>query len=709
MATISAPGVGSGLDVNSIVSQLVAAEGDPQTQRLNTEEATYQSELTSYGTLKGALAAFEGAASALTTNSAFQTKTANVSNSQVLSASATSVASSGSYSVQISQLAQSQALASSTSYSAVSDTIGTGTLTFKFGTTSYDPTTDTYSSFTENPNEPSKQVTITDGSLQGIRDSINNANIGVTASIVQDGSGYRLLLVSDQSGADSTMQVSVAEDGSNPTNTDNTGLSQLAFNASATNLQQTVAGQDANLTINGLAITSSSNTLSGAIHGVTLNLLGQTTSGSPVQVSVQGDTTSVSSSIQNFVKTYNDLISSISTLTSYDPSTGQAGPLLGDPAVRGIENDLRRALGSIVSTDSSTYQSLADIGITTQPTTQQLPDGTQQLAGSLVVDSTKLQTALSTDPAAVGRLFAAGGYTSDSLVNYVSSTSSTQAGTYPIDISQVATHGSYTGTSGVSSVTLDSSNNTFTVNVDGVQSNTITLDAGTYDTAQLLTSLADQIQGRINSDSALSQAGKSVSVTYDSTAQQFVINSNSYGSDSSVAVGLENATLGLQGGTATGGQDVAGTIGGSAGTGSGQYLTGTGNAAGLQIQVNGGNAGLRGSVTFSRGVADQLNTLLSGYLSSDGLIASRTQSTQKSIDDIATQRTQLQQHLDALQAQYTQQYTALDTTLAQLQATSDYLTQQFASLSGSTGIGSSSSGSSSSGSSSSSSSSTSGG
>jgi flagellar hook-associated protein 2 len=683
MASISSAGVGSGLDVNTLVSQLVAAEGDPQTKRLDKSEAEYQAKLTSYGTLKGALASFENAAAALTNLSSFQVKNATVSNAEKLAASATSVASAGNYSINVTQLAQSHALASAASFSSVSDSLGTGTLTFRFGTTQYDSGTDTYTSFSENPDKPSKQVVIEDASLQGIRDAVNNAKIGVTASLVHDGSGYRLLFVSDDSGADSSLQISVAEDGASPTNTDTSGLSQLAFNASATNLQQTVAAQDANLSVNGLDITSATNTVTGAIHGVTLNLLAET-GGTPVQVSVQGDQTNVTTAVQKFVKTYNELIDSIHTLSGYDPATGQSGILIGDATVRGIANEVRRVLGEVVNTDGGPYQSLADIGITTQPVNQTLPDGTQQLAGSLVLDGEKLQTALANDPSAVGKLFGAGGTPSDSLVNYAGATSATQVGTFGVEISQVATHGSYVGAGGVASVTLDSSNNAFAINIDGAQSNTITLTAGTYDTAQKLSDLANEIQGRINTDSALSKAGKSVAVIYDSGSQQFVITSNSYGSSSAVKVTAENADLGLQGGTETDGLDVAGTIGGSSATGSGRYLTGTGAAAGLQIEINGGNAGLRGSVVFSRGVADRLKTLLDGYLGDNGIIASRTEGTQESIDRISQQRADLAEHLKSVEYRYRAQFTALDTLLSRLKSTSDFLTQQLASLNSST-------------------------
>jgi flagellar hook-associated protein 2 len=406
MASITVSGLGSGLDINSLVDQLVAAERDPATKRLDTREAKLQAELSSYGTLKGSLSSLQAAASRLSSLSTFDAKSVSVSSSDKLAASASSVAEVGTYTVAISKLAQAHTLVSpSGAFSSLDQVVGTGTLTFSFGTTDYDPDTDTYTSFTANSNKAAQEVTITDGTLTGIRDAVNNAKIGVTASIVNDGAGYRLLFASDATGADSSLAISVAEDGATPTNTDTDGLSQLAFNSSATNLEQTVAGQDAQLTINGLAISRPSNTVTEAIHGVTLTLLEETT-GTPATVKVAANTEGVSQAVSDFVSAYNDVATTLDSLTHYDAGTGDAGILLGDASTRSIANQLRRALGEAVPGLYGNYTSLASIGITTRANSQTLQDGTVAVGGTLVFDSSKLSEALSGDPAAVSRLFA---------------------------------------------------------------------------------------------------------------------------------------------------------------------------------------------------------------------------------------------------------------------------------------------------------------
>jgi flagellar hook-associated protein 2 len=406
MASITVSGLGSGLDINNLVDQLVAVERDPVVKRLDTREAELQAKLSSYGTLKGSLSSLQNAASRLSSLSTFNAKSVSVSNSEKLGASASSIADAGTYSVEISQLAQSHSLATpSGAFSALTEVVGTGTLTFSFGTTDYDSGTDTYNGFTANTNKAAQQVTIADGTLSGIRDAVNEADIGVTASIVNDGAGYRLLFVSDDTGAESSLAISVEEDGGTPTNTDNDGLSRLAFNSSATNLEQTAVAQDAQLSINGLAISRANNTVTEAIHGVTLTLH-EETAGTPVTVAVAANTESVSQAVSAFVAAYNDVATTLDGLSRYNTDTGESGILIGDASIRSIGNQLRRALGEAVPGLYGSYTSLASIGITTRVNSTELDDGTVAVGGTLAFDSSQLSQALSDDPAAVARLFA---------------------------------------------------------------------------------------------------------------------------------------------------------------------------------------------------------------------------------------------------------------------------------------------------------------
>ena len=672
MAGISVSGIGSGLDIASLVEQLVTAERAPVENRLNVKEANVQGKLSAYGMLKSALSSFQTTVAGLADASAFQGLKGTSSDSSVVSVSTSSSAITGNYSVAVTTLAEAQSIASK-AFTETSSTVGTGSLTFQFGT--YDSGGNT---FTANGDKAIAVVDIaaTDNSLVGIRDAVNNADIGVSASIVNDGSGYRLVFQSDDSGAANSLKVTVS-DSSDVSDTDDAGLSQLAYDPTAAgvgsgkNMSETVTAVDASFSVNGLAITSSSNQITDAIEGVTLNLK-DVTSGTPVSVSIQRDTSGITSKVQSFVTSYNDMISTINSLTSYDASSGSAGILLGDSIARNVTSQVRSLLSTAVSGLSGNYTSLASIGITTQA------DGT------LTLNQTKLSSAMSSDYSVVGKIFSAIGTTDDSLISFVDSTSTSTIGDYAINISQLATQAKVTGAADSGfPMTIDANNDNFVIKVDGSQSASIALTQQSYASGA---ELAVELQSRINGDVNLKSAGVSVTVSY--VTDHFEISSSTYGSDSTIEIVTVDtntaATLGISVGAGTDGLDVAGTIGGVSATGSGQILTGNGNAAGISLKVLGSTTGDRGTVTFSRGVADQINTLLDGYLSSDSIISARTDGLNSRIDDINEQRDRLARRIAMIQQRYTIQFTAMDTLLGQLQSTSTYLTSQLAALPGAT-------------------------
>ena len=255
MASITSTGLGSGIEVNTIVPQLVAAERKASDTRLATQEATIQAKISSWGTVKGAFSDLKSALRDLKLPSTFQKATASSSDSASLGVTAASNADTGKYNVEVQQLAQSHTLASMR-FDDPNAIIGSGTLIFKFGATGYDADTDTYNSFTLNPDKATANITIdsSNNTLTGVRDAINAAGIGVTASLINDGEGYRLVMSTDEGGADNSMQISVADSDGN--HTDTSGLSAFAFNANATNSEQTLAAQDADLLINGVRVTS---------------------------------------------------------------------------------------------------------------------------------------------------------------------------------------------------------------------------------------------------------------------------------------------------------------------------------------------------------------------------------------------------------------------------------------------------------------------
>lgn len=657
---ISSPGIGSNLDVNSIVSQLMNIERQPVTL-LNQKEASYQARLSAFGSLKSALASFQSTLQSLDTASKFSALKASASDSTVLSASAGTSAAAGTYSVQVTTLAEAQKL-KSTPFAATSTTVGSGTLTIDFGTYSAD-------TFTLNPNKSSKTITIAAGqsSLAGIRDAINAANAGVTAGIVNDGTGYRLTVSSNDTGVANAVRILVSDGDGN--NTDTSGLSQLLFDARTVsgvkNLTETVAAKDAAFTIDGIAITKPSNTVTDAIEGVTLNLLSANSPGTAT-LTVARDSGSIQNSVQNFVSAYNSATTVLQDLSAYDATTKQAAVLQGDSAVFSIQYALRTVLNSALSTAGGGLTTLSDIGISFQK------DGT------LALDTTKLQSVINDPTKDISTLFAAVGKPTDSLVAFVNATSSTKAGTYAVNISRLATQASAVGNvvlGGTTTITAGVDDN-LTLTVDGTSAS-VTLAAGAYTPAQL----AAEIQAKINGASALSTAGSAVTASI--AGGMLSITSNRYGSDSNIqTIGgtAAPATFGTVDYTNGTGANVAGTIGGVMATGLGQTLTGTGNATGLAIKVTGGSTGDRGTIAFAQGYAAQLDQLLSGMLATDGTLASRTDGINTSIKDIDNQRDALSARLTQIEARYRAQFTALDQMMSSMTQTSNFLTQQLASL-----------------------------
>jgi flagellar hook-associated protein 2 len=665
---ISVPGIGSGLDVNSIVSQLMAAERQPL-NTLSAKEAGYQARLSAYGSVKGAVAGFQTALQGLNSASRFQTLTATPSDSSVFSASTTSTAVAGTYSLEVSSLAQAQKLVAAGQASSIA-AIGSGaetTVTFDFGTISggtLDGGVYSGAAFASNGNG-TKSITVdnSNNSLQGIRDAINAAKIGVTATLINDGSDtpYRLVFSSDSQGVSNSMKVSVSGDAA-------VG-SLLAHDPAGTQgLSETVTAQNANFKLNGVAVTKTSNSVSDVLEGVTLNLSKVTSS--PATLTVARDTASVSNSISGFVKAYNDLATTLKNVSGYDAASKRGAILQGDSTVRSLQTQLRGILGTTVTGTPGDLTTLSSIGVAFQKD------------GSLAVDQTRLNDAMTNHFDEIASLFASVGKSTDSLVSFNSGTSSTKPGSYAVNVTQVATQGKSVGSTAITTP-LDivaGNNDTLDLIVNGI-SVSVTLAPGTYSTAQ---ALATELQAKINGATALSDMGVSVAIAEN--AGTLTLTSVNYGSTSSVSItgGTAASALGLDADTPTTGVDVAGSIGGVSATGAGQLLSAiSGDALGMGILINGGALGDRGVLNYSQGYASTLSNWSTAVLASDSIIAARTEGIGRSITDIDKRRTELQARLVNIEKRYRAQFTALDSMLSSMNNTSNFLTQQLASLPGS--------------------------
>ena len=388
---------GSVINVSELVSELVSATQSPQESIISNQTQLVTSEISAVGTLQGALSTFQSSLGVLDTPEAFGTETATSSNTAAFTATAGSGAVLGTYSVSVTQLAQAQQLVSSAFTGGSSAATGTGTLQLSLGGTSFSVTIDA-----------------SNNTVAGVAGAINAAtgNPGIEASVVSGTDGAHLVLTSSLTGESNTIQVSETDGG--------TGLSDLTYGTGNTANYTEPTGsspQDAEFSIAGVAYTSASNTVTDALSGVTLSLLGTTTTTSssgtttntPASLTVATNTSSIVTNIQAFVSAYNTMQSSLASLGSYDSATGAAGPMMGNPLLLGIQNELNSALYSIVDTGSSTYNSLASIGITTNGD------------GSLSLNQATLSTALAADYSAVSQLFSGTTGVATTLNNQITS------------------------------------------------------------------------------------------------------------------------------------------------------------------------------------------------------------------------------------------------------------------------------------------------
>ncbi|MCL7751585.1 flagellar filament capping protein FliD [Guyparkeria hydrothermalis] len=365
---LSISGVGSGLDIQGIVSQLVQAEGAPRRNLLASREASYEATLSGLSKLKSAASELSSAAFDLRSLDTFRSRAVTSSNEDILTATASPGTALGKYQVEVGQLATAQKQASA-GFADSTATVGSGQLTFDTSSSSF-------------------SVAVAAGdSLATIRDKINGAsgNDSVQASIlnVDDGAGgteARLVFSARETGTANAVTVTATDDDGN--NTDAAGLSRLA----SANLTELTAAQDAQVTIDGLSVTSSTNQVDGVIEGMTLNL-NQAQPGTKVEVAVEGDNGPVLEALNSFVEKYNALNSTYRNLTAYNAETEQGGVLQGDATANGINRGLRSLLGGNIGT--GTIDNLAEIGIQIDS------------EGKMTLDEAKAEEALNSDSQAV--------------------------------------------------------------------------------------------------------------------------------------------------------------------------------------------------------------------------------------------------------------------------------------------------------------------
>lgn len=364
MATMSSPGIGSNLDVKSIVSQLVAIEKQPL-EKLKLQAAATQTKISTFGQIKSLVSSLQDAVGKLTSVTGWNAVAAASSDSAAVTVSAIGGTQPTTFAVEVQNLAQAQS-----TYSMpllpVGGAIGAGTLRLEIGQWAG-------AVFTPGSGTPVDLTISATDTVSEIASKINSANAGVTATVLSDASGERLLLRGKSTGVEAGFRLSVTSDTDGDT-ADALGLSRLV-NGTVTNQ----AAEDAEATINGIPVTSSTNTFANKVSGVTFTAVKETTA--PVTLTITRDNSAVQKNIEAFVKAYNDVNSVLNEATKYDASTKTGGLLQGDSTALALQSALRAAVQSM-TTGSSVFGRLSDIGVSVLR------------GGDLEINSSKLSTAM---------------------------------------------------------------------------------------------------------------------------------------------------------------------------------------------------------------------------------------------------------------------------------------------------------------------------
>ncbi len=383
---ISSSGIISGLQVDDLITGLMAIEKKPL-ERVQAQQTTVSNKISALGQIKSAIASLQEAAKGLSASTSLYAYKSTVANASIASAATTSSAVSGSYSLEVEQLATSHKLMSS----AGLDPSAGGTLTIQLGSTAG-------GSFAAKENTSPITVSIEAGSsLADVAKAINGADAGVTATVINGKDGPQLVVTSKESGENNQIKIesTIGGLGFDPTNP-----------AAGGNMSQAVAAQNAILKIDGITIANTtSNTVKDAIPGVTLTLT-KTNVGEPTELLISDDPSNVETKLKAFVDAYNSARDTMKKLSAYNAS-GTSGVLNGDSTVSSALNQLRGALSSVPAGVSDAFKNLSDFGVQTDS------------AGKLTLDSTKLQSALQTNFSAVTKSIAAYGASFETLTGKI--------------------------------------------------------------------------------------------------------------------------------------------------------------------------------------------------------------------------------------------------------------------------------------------------
>ena len=382
MDSLTASGLGSGLDIKALVDQLVAAERQAPNDRLNLAEARVNREVSSIGKLKSALAEFSSKLEVLSDQDSFFGREVFAGTEDIVSVTAQNSAATGTWSIEVTSLAAGQKIASQ-AFADTATAIGYGSLTIDVGGQLF-------------------EVEIDEGAntLNDIADALNDVlgDTGVAASIVTVDDGARLVLTGPPGASNEFSITASGGDG---------GLTVFDYAVGTPGAYTEIeAAADAVLSVDDFAVTSDSNSVTGVIEGVTIELL-DTDPGNPFTISVTRDEAKAKLALTNLVAAYNKLFDTITSETAYDSETGASGALLGDSLTRRIQTTIRSAISSVDDDQTAAFRTFAEIGLVTTS------------AGRLEIDDARLTEAISADLIGIADMFSTDGRIGKSLIDSV--------------------------------------------------------------------------------------------------------------------------------------------------------------------------------------------------------------------------------------------------------------------------------------------------
>jgi len=656
---VSSLGAGSGIDITSLVSQLVETERAPRQQLIDQREEQLSAQISGYGQLKSALSELQSGLSSLANPELFEARTVSVPDSTVITANKVDPgAQTGTYQIEVLEVASAQSLAMAAQTSRDGALGLTGDVTIRFGEWTYDAG-DNPLSFSINDEMAALTVNIEAGdSLDSIADKINEAGDGVQASVIKVDDQYQLMLTSD-SGAKQAMELTVSD----------ASLNAFAFNsAQYAEVTETQQAQNASLSVNGLTVSRASNEITDVIDGLDFTL-NRAAPGERLTFDIKADKSLGEQAVRDFVESYNSFLTTAQGLVSYSRNEENElvrGALASDSTARMLVDQVRGLVGMAVPGVESGFNALTNLGIRTER------DGT------IAINETEFSAAISSNFEAVAQLFSLNTSATDSnvTVNLGSYANEATGGTYAVSLSQVPTRGQVSGNAIGAAFPLDTSTGDygFTIKVNGTTSNRINL-SDTYNSAE---ELRADLQSLINGDANLKGVGAAVDVLFDSGSNSFSFVSRDYGASSSVSfteVGVDAAGLGLATDlVGSAGQDVAGSIDGVEAFGAGNILLPAVDSApyGLNLSV-GENSANTFEFSFSRGFAGELSRLIDNFNGSEGVIKMREDSLESQLEELDLEREELDRRMELVNERLTAQFVAMEAIVSSFQATGDQL------------------------------------